>query len=711
MGLTAQSVGTGAIDSGLAIKRSDGERVIALAGNPNVGKSTLFNALTGMKQHTGNWPGKTVAVAAGRCASPKNRCLLVDIPGTYSLFAHSVEEEVARNFICFGDPDAVIVVCDATCLERNLNLALQILESGRRVLVCLNLMDEAARKRIRIDTALLSSRLGIPVIGTVARRKKSLDVLLDTLDNVLDAPPPREFQIPYPDAVERAVTILQVILDTRALGDLDSRWLALKLLEREESLSREVDAYLETRLLQDTTVSDTLREALTLLESEGIDREALRDLIAASVIRRAEEICHGAVFYEAGTYARLDRRLDRILTGKWTAYPIMLLFLTAILFLTVTASNYPSQWLSALFTAILSQLSDALVALNAPPWLHGVLIDGILGVLFRVISVMLPPMAIFFPLFTILEDAGYLPRIAYNLDRPFQRCNACGKQALTMCMGFGCNAAGVVGCRIIDSPRERLLAILTNSLVPCNGRFPALIALISMFFAATSALVGISAALLLCLCILAMVLLTLLVTRLLSATLLRGIPSAFTLELPPFRPPDVGRVILRSIFDRTLFVLGRAIAVAAPAGLLIWIMANITVGDLSLLGHCAAFLDPFARLLGMDGVILTAFILGFPANEIVIPIILMAYLSVGSPVEIASLAEMRELLVANGWTWATAVSVLIFMLLHWPCSTTLLTVKKETGSIRWTLLAALIPTVLGVLLCMLFTAAVSIFAS
>ena len=380
----------------------------------------------------------------------------------------------------------------------------------------------------------------------------------------------------------------------------------------------------------------------------------------------------------------------------------MLLLLAFIFFLTIYAANYPSALLSAGLFWVQDRLTDLFTWLHAPAWLHGALVLGVYRVLAWVVSVMLPPMAIFFPLFTLLEDAGYLPRIAYNLDKPFQRCHACGKQALTMCMGFGCNAAGVVGCRIIDSPRERLLAILTNNFVPCNGRFPTLIAVITMFFVGTAGGFFSSAlsALLLTAVILLGIFATFGITRLLSKTLLRGMPSSFTLELPPYRRPQIGKVIWRSLWDRTAFVLGRAAAVAAPAGLLIWLLANIKSGDVSLLQHCADFLDPFARLLGMDGVILMAFILGFPANETVIPIIIMTYMAEGSLTELAGLETMHALFTAHGWTAGTAVSVILFSLFHWPCSTTLLTVKKETGSLFWTLLAALIPTVVGCLACM-----------
>ena len=715
MGLTKSSVGIRAIDTGPAIQKlSPDDKVIALAGNPNVGKSTVFNALTGLNQHTGNWPGKTVTNAQGRCTAGGRSYVMVDIPGAYSLMAHSAEEEVARNFICFGEPDAVVVVCDATCLERNLNLVLQTLEISRRVVVCVNLMDEAERKGIKLDLELLSGRLGVPVVGTTARRKKSLRLLTDCLERVCSAPEPGEpFSVRYPDAIEDAVALLEPLVEEKSAGRLNSRWLSLRLLDQDDSLIREINACLGEDFLRDEALQSALGEAMALLRERGVENtDQLKDMTVAALIHSAEAICCGAVTCERSQYAETDRRLDRLLTGRLTGYPVMLALLALVFWLTISGANYPSQLLADGLFRVQDRLTELFEYLNAPDWLHGVLVLGAYRVLAWVVSVMLPPMAVFFPLFTLLEDAGYLPRVAYNLDKPFKRCRACGKQALTMCMGFGCNAAGVVGCRIIDSPRERLLAILTNNFVPCNGRFPTLIALLTMFFVGTAGggLSPVLSALLLTAAIVLGVGITFAVTKLLSETLLRGVPSSFTLELPPYRKPQIGKVLVRSVFDRTLFVLGRAAAVAAPAGLVIWLMANITAGGVSILAHCAAFLDPFARLMGLDGVILLAFILGFPANEIVIPIIIMAYTAQGSILELDSLAQMKQLFVQNGWTWVTAVSVMLFSLNHWPCSTTLLTIKKETGSLKWTALAAAIPTGVGVALCILFNAVAGLFA-
>ena len=433
MGLTNRSVGRRATEEATLLRRTPNESVIALAGNPNVGKSTLFNALTGMHQHTGNWHGKTVTSAQGHCKSAAFDYLLVDLPGTYSLRARSAEEEVARDFICFEEPDAVIVVCDATCIERNLNLVLQIIESGARVILCLNLMDEAKRKHVRIDRKRLESRLGIPVVTTVARKKKSLNALLDRLDRTVTVPQTANATvIPYPHALESAVAILCAELERHALCGLESRWLSLRLLEGEESLLKSLDGKLGEDFRKSAALTRALDDARALLENNGIDRATLCDLIVSSTVSHAEALCRDTVTYERAQYGGIDRKLDRILTGRVTAYPIMILFLLFLFWLTVTAANTPSAWLSAAFERLLVAASRLLISLDAPPWLHGLLVDGILRVLAWVVSVMLPPMAIFFPLFTLLEDVGFLPRLAYNLDRPFQRCQACGKQALTM---------------------------------------------------------------------------------------------------------------------------------------------------------------------------------------------------------------------------------------------------------------------------------------
>lgn len=679
---------------------------VALAGNPNVGKSTLFNSLTGSSQHTGNWAGVTVSCFKGSCSSKKYNYVFADLPGTYSLMAHSAEEALARDGICFGNCDAAVVICDSTCLERNLNLVLQILETGIPAMVCVNFMDEAAKKNIRVDLPALSRELSAPVAGTTARKKRSLEHFLDRLDETVDHPDTEPFHISYDAAVEQAISMLLPFTEPLS-SSLSPRWLALRLLENDPGLLRSLNTFLGRDLSEDDALCQAVRQAQSHLDQAGIFEDDLKDRIVSGIVNTAESIASRTVSLPEKPYGKRDAFWDRILTGRLAGYPAMIGLLALIFWLTITGANYPSALLSSLFFSFQEKLTAAFMAVNAPQWLHGILVLGVYRVLAWVISVMLPPMAIFFPLFTLLEDFGYLPRIAYNLDRPFQCCKACGKQALTMAMGFGCNAAGVTGCRIIDSPRERLIAILTNSFVPCNGRLPALVTLITLFFTGASSAGPISSlrpALILTFFILTGVAATFFVSRLLSATVLKGMPSSFTLELPPYRRPQIGRVIWRSILDRTLFILGRAAAVAAPAGLVIWILANVSIGDISLLARFSGYLDPIGHLMGMDGVILMAFILGLPANEIVIPIIIMAYTSQGTLIEPGNLSDLHTLLISQGWTWVTALCTMVFFLFHWPCSTTLMTIKKETGSLKWTCLAVLLPTACGVILCMAITA-------
>ncbi len=701
MGLTYNSTGLAAVDSGLVIKRRTPEdRVIAIAGNPNVGKSTIFNALTGMRQHTGNWPGKTVATAQGYCRTEKGGYVLVDIPGTYSLLAHSAEEEAARDFLCFGGIDAAVVVCDATCLQRSLNLALQVIELCPKTVVCVNLCDEAKRRGIILDLPKLEENLGVPVVGTSAHDKRTLKKLTAAVDMLCGGDyevNPRRLR--YIRPVEDAISEIEPLLRERFGERLNQRWLALRLLEGDKALEEKAGELLECDLSADGDITAAVERGRERLAAADITLDILRDRIVSCITLNSEEAADGAA-EECPGCRRADRRADKLLTGRVLGFPLMILLLIVIFWLTISGANYPSQLLSAGLSWLGDRLSELMS--GAPWWLRGILVDGAYRTLSWVVAVMLPPMAIFFPLFTLLEDSGYLPRIAYNLDKPFQKCRACGKQALTMAMGFGCNAAGIVGCRIIDSRRERLIAMLTNAFVPCNGKFPFILTLTSIFFVgATGGFAGsaLSAVIVTALIVLG-VGMTFAASRFLSATILRGEPSSFTLELPPYRKPQFGRVIVRSMLDRTLFVLGRAAAVAAPAGAVIWILANVTVDGASLLSICTDFLDPFARLLGMDGVILMAFILGLPANEIVIPIIIMTYMAQGSLTEL-DLPQLAALLADNGWTWRTAVCTILFSLMHWPCSTSLLTVKKEAGGWRWAAAAFLLPTCAGMLLCFL----------
>lgn len=647
---------------------------IIFAGNPNVGKSSLFNAITGLKQHTGNWTGKTVDSAVGEFISNGTKYTITDLPGTYSLFAKSPEEEITKNYILENSYDVCCIVCDAACLEKSLPLVLQITEHTDKVIVILNLWDEAKKFLVEIDVEKLECELGVRVVCTNAKRKKGIGELISSFENISCNIP----EIKYNDNIEYALSLLP---------DTFSRFEKLNII-----CGDEIEKY---------------PRAKEYLYTAGSFPEKNSDLRSYAVISKAEKIIESCV-KQSEKRIESTKRKDKFITGKITAIPIMLFLLSAVLYITIVAANYPSSLLWSFFSWFEVRLNDLLIYIKSPPFLREMIVFGAFRVLGWVVSVMLVPMAVFFPLFALLEEAGFLPRIAFNMDGCFKRAGSCGKQALTMCMGLGCNCVGVCGCRIIDSPRERLIAILTNVFVPCNGRFPTLITLISAFllFGNSSELGALLSALILCGVLLFSVAVTLTVSYLLTKTLLKGIPSAFTLELPPYRIPPVVSTLFRSFINRTLIVLGRAVCVAIPAGMVIWLFANLSVGDTSLLGYIAGVLDPFARSFGLDGIILLAFILAFPANEIVLPVIIMGYSGMGVLSDINDIMQLKELLVANGWDSIRCICVMIFCLCHFPCSTALLTVKKETSSIKWTVLAFALPTLCGIALCYL----VNVFA-
>lgn len=691
MGLTSQNSGRSLLRRK---KQSGGEGKykVCLVGNPNVGKSTIFNTLTGSRQHTGNWSGKTVELAYGKRESGGKSYEIVDLPGTYSLYAHSREEEVAGEYIVSGEADVTVVVCDSTNLERSLALLLQIKEITNRTVAVLNMSDEAARSGIKIDEERAAQLLEIPVVLTSSKDKRCAERIMAAVDLCLFREDKEVCNVPikYPERIEGALDVL-----SSKIGDMGGRerFLSVALLCFEKS-----ELLLSAAGLKEEQIAELKSEKFEickeLLAKQG-KNEDFSELITSSVMKKAEEL---SAEITNGKRHRGLSLFDKLLTNKWCAIPLMLLLLFLILYLTVSFANYPSTLLNKLFAGFGEWLVHIMELISLPPLFISFIHDGVYSVLTSVVAVMLPPMAIFFPLFTLLEDVGLLPRLAFNLDAPFRCVGACGKQALTMCMGLGCNAAGITGCRIIDDKRERLLATVTNGFMPCNGKFPTVILLIGMF--AVGSFGGVALAFGLLLAVTLGVLATFLASFLLTKTFYRGKPSFFTIELPPYRMPNVPRVLLRSLVDRTASVLLRAVSVAVPAGALIWLLAAVEIKDVSLLCHFAELLDPVGRLLGMDGVLLGAFILGLPANEIVLPIAVIGYTSMGVG-EALSYGGVGEVLLSAGFTPLKAVCVAIFSLMHWPCSTALITVYKETKSLFALILSALLPTLFGACLCIL----------
>jgi ferrous iron transport protein B len=671
---------------------------------------------------------------------------MVDLPGAYSLISKSADEEIARNFILFGKPDVTLIVVDATRLERNLNLVLQILEITDNVVICLNLMDEAERMGLKIDIRSLSRDLGVPVISTIARYRKGLQELLNTLSEVatgqlVNKPKVRSYGN---GKFSRAVKSISSRLKIEFPEIENTNWLSERLLDEDEDIIASLKSgELLDHARGDVEYSQFDAEKLTKdgtdlalnyqNEVDVIQKEATKlrmdlavnfhdELVENHFTEAAKIAGHCITYPDVKKRLYFDQALDKIVTSKTWGFPIMFMLLAVVLWITITGANYPSKFLAyLLLDNVHPFLKDLSALIHLPFWLDGVLIDGMYLATAWVISVMLPPMAIFFPLFTLLEDFGFLPRVAYNLDKIFRKAGAHGKQALTMSMGFGCNAAGVVATRIIDSPRERLIAIITNNFALCNGRWPTQILIASLFIGSLvpSYLAGlISSAAVIFVAVLG-IFLTFVVSWLLSRTVLRGESSAFSLELPPYRPPRFWFTIYTSLIDRTIFVLWRAIIFALPAGALIWLVSNIDLNGISLAEYLVNWMDPFAIFLGLNGIILLAYIVAIPANEIVIPTILMltvqlsgiAGIGEGNGVifELDNQSALMHLFEAGGWTLLTAVNLMIFSLIHNPCSTTLYTIYKETRSLKWTTISGLLPLLMGFIITFLIAQAWGLF--
>lgn len=644
---------------------------ILLVGNPNVGKSSIFNILTHSHEHTGNWTGKTVKLAKKNIIN--TNYTLIDLPGIYSLSSLSDEEIVAKDTLLFEQYEKIIYVMDSSNIEKNLHLLLQILEINKNIILCLNMIDELDKKGLEVDDKKLSEILCIKVIKCSASKKTGIKELIESLDEDSIS----NYNYVYEYDIEKNISDIFEYLTHQ----FKSRFIALKLLEKDKTLVNSV----KTKYKVDIINKD-IQNYLMNVNSEKISDSVSSMLndISKSIFK---EVVKASKEKEIGN-------IDKIFSKRIYALPIMFIIMFGIFLITIVLANYPSDLLSLIFTKFETVLIDFVEYLNIPSYIYEPLVYGVYRVVSFIVSVMFPPLVIFFFLFTYAEESGILPRLAFNFDKVF-KCSGChGKQALTICSGFGCNACAVIGSRIIDSKRDKLIAILTNSFIPCNGRFPMIIALITMFFTSSNNKLQVS--LFLTLFVILSILISLLLSFILSKTILKGYNGFFILELPDYKKVKIKKILKNSLIYKSLSILKKAVLVAVPCGIIIYLMTNTAIGEISLFKIVSDALNPFGKLLGLDGVILLSFFLALPANEIVLPIIIMGYLGDKNVPMISNYLSIKEILINNGWTYMTALSTILFSIMHFPCGTTLATIKSEVGT-KWMIYSFFIPLITGIL--------------
>jgi len=649
----------------------NGYLTVALGGNPNIGKSTLFNLLTGRNQHVGNWPGKTVEKVEGRLRYNGKIIKVVDLPGTYSLNAGSLEEVIARDFLVQGKPDVVLAMADATNLERNLYLVLQLMELTPRLVLAVNMMDVARREGLRINLNKLSAALGIPVVSISAATGQGIDGLLKTVIAVGEGtitPAPR---VDYGKEIESCLQKISAAL-AGAAARWPRRWTALKLLENNPAVAAELKAAGHVEALQ---------QAAACREFIG---PCVQRKVIAALYGFAHRVAAEAVTGRSNGRRSLTERLDGIVLHRLAAFPIILVMLGTIFAITLFGAAPLSARLAAIFAWLADQTREILVCLHAPWWLTGAVVDGLIVGMGAVISVMLPTMTIFFVIFALLEDAGFVPRLAFIMDRPLKAVGSQGKHCVSCLLAFGCSIPAVSSTRIMTGS-HRLLAMLTSPLLPCNGRLGVMLAVTGAFFGmrAPLAMVGLLA-------IAAAAVMA--GTFLLHAIFFRADNPGFVLELPPYRLPRLRPVIFRTLREKVWHVLTRAALLAAPMTVVIWVLSNFPAGPApSITARLADLLKPAGLFFGLDGKTLVAALYALPAKEVVLGALAITN---GLTSSLEGSAALESHLLA-GWSGLQAFTFLVFFMLYLPCAYTAVVIYKESKSLKWTAVGLLLPLVMA----------------